>query len=393
MSKPTSELHSQYRGHFELSREVVYLNAAYMGPMPLRAAQSGIAAIEKRSRRYWQTSATEFFDASEDLRAEVAKLWNARADNIALVPSVSYGVETAAKNIHLAEGDEILIPAEDFPSNVYPWMEVAKKTGAKLITVPRPADFNWAQAMSEAMTDRTKLVSAPVSDWSDGTHFDLVQIEKACRARGAALIVDVSQSFGAVPFDVTKIDPDFVVSVGYKWQLGPYGLAYLYVANRWLNGTPLENNWITRSGSEDFSRLVEYKDAYQQGARRFDAGERTQFHLTPMALESLRLLSEISVPQIHAHVKSLTETLHSGLRDLRFEIAPREASCGHMIGARHERLANMATLAARLKTKNVFVSARGSALRISPHLYNDTEDVTRFLSTLEGELRGWVAER
>ncbi len=393
MSKLPSDLQNQFRSHFELSREVVYLNAAYMGPLPLRAAKAGIAAIEKRSHQCWQTASTDFFDPSEDLRAEVAKLWSARADNIALVPSVSYGVETAAKNIQFSEGDEILIPAEDFPSNVYPWMEVAKKTGAKLITVPRPENYNWAQAMIEAMSERTKLVSAPVCDWSDGTYFDLAQIVKACRARRAALIVDVSQSFGAVPFDVTKIDPDFVVSVGYKWQLGPYGLAYLYVANRWLNGTPLENNWITRAGSEDFSRLVEYKDAYQQGARRFDGGERTQFHLTPMALGALQLLSEVSVPQIHSHVQTLTETLHSGLRDLRFEIAPREASCGHMIGARHERLANMATLAARLKTKNVFVSARGSALRISPHLYNDAEDVARFLTVLEGELRGWVGER
>jgi selenocysteine lyase/cysteine desulfurase len=373
---------SKFRDHFALNRDISYLNAAYMGPMPIVSGQAGVNAVERRVARYWEFSPSEFFEATEKLRASVAILWGTLPRNIAIIPSVSYGAETAAHNIPLESGDEILIPQDDFPSDVYPWLEAAKRTGAVVNFVARPLDFDWTRAFLERIGPQTKIVSVPLSDWSDGTRFDLRSISQACKGAGARLVVDVSQSFGAVPFAISDFDPDFVFSVGYKWQLGPYGLSYMYVADRWHDGVPLENNWLNRRGSEDFSRLIEYRSEYQDGARRFDSGQRSQFNLTPMAVESMMLLREVTVSEIYTHVSGLVAELNESLLALGYLLPAPHFLAGHMLGARHRNWPDMSPLVKRLKERGVFVSARGSALRVSPHLYNDREDILRFLEAL-----------
>lgn len=379
-------MHKDFRGLFQLNPDGIYFNAAYMTPMPITAAQAGVDAIARRTSEVAGIAPGDFFEASEKLRANVASLWGTLPRNVALVPSVSYGVETAVKNIRLNPGAEILVPAEDFPSNIYPWREAARASGARVETVPRPTDANWTRAFLERMQASTAVVSVPLSDWADGTKFDLRPLATRCREIGARFLVDVSQSFGAVPFAIGEFEPDFLFSVGYKWQLGPYGLSYLFASDRWLDGQPIENNWLNRKGSEDFSRLIEYRDDFQEGARRFDSGERSQFQLTPMALESTRLLREITIPAIFSHVNPLVMELHERLIGLGFHLPPAERLAGHMLGARHRNWPDMAPLVRKLKERGVFVSARGAALRISPHLYNDRTDVERFIHLVRQEV-------
>ncbi len=355
--------------------------------MPIASAQAGVDAITRRTARYWETIPSDFFDASERLRSKVATLWGTMPRNVALIPSVSYGVETAVKNLRLQPGQEILLPQDDFPSDVYPWIEAARRDGAQLNFVHRPENGDWTGAFLACISPKTALVSVPLADWTDGAYFDLKQISRRAREVGARFIVDVSQSFGVVPFSIADFDPDFLFSTGYKWQLGPYGMAYLYVADRWLDGQPLENNWINRRGSEDFSRLIEYRGEYQDGARRFDAGERSQFHLTPMAVESLSLIYELTVPAIFAHVTSLVADIYEGLQGLGFNLPPAQFLAGHMLGARHRHWPDMNPLVKRLRDRGVHVSARGSAMRIAPHLYNDRQDVARLLGILAGEIK------
>lgn len=379
---------SSFRRHFVLPDDIIYLNAAYMTPLPVAAGQVGVAAIEKRTAGVWTTTASDFFEPSERLRAIVASLWGVIPRNVALVPSVSYGVETMVKNIHLDAGADILVPQDDFPSGIYPWADAANRARAQMVVVPRPNDFNWTQAVLNQLDRSVRagrkvaVVSIPYSDWSDGTCFDLRVISAACQAVGACLAVDLSQSFGAVPVAISEFEPDFLFSVGYKWQLGPYGLSYLYVADKWLGGVPMENGWLNRRGSDDFARLVEYQHEYQDGARRFDSGQRSQFQLTPMAIESLGLLREISIPAIFAHGNELVGLLHDQLSVLGFEVPPLHLLAGHMIGVRHKNWPDMAPLVKRLRERSIFVSARGSALRIAPHLYNTKEEIERFIIAL-----------
>lgn len=379
-------MNQSFKRHFALPSEIVYLNASYVGPMPVVASLAGQQAAEKRATHFYELTPSDFFESPEKLRATVATLWGTLPRNIALVPSVSYGVETAVKNISLKPGDEILVPQDDFPSNVYPWMEAAKRVGAQVRVAPRPADADWTLSVLEAMNERTAVASVPLCDWSDGTKFDLKTISQACRACGARFIVDVSQSFGAVPMAIGDFDPDYLFSVGYKWQMGPYGLSYMYVSDRCLDGAPLENAWLNRRGSEDFSRLIEYRDEYQDGARRFDSGQRSQFQLVPMALETMRFLREISLPTIYGHVSDLASELHDNLVAMGFQLAPLDRHAGHMLGARHRNWPDMTSLVKRLKDRGVFVSARGSCLRASPHLYNDALDIHRFIEALAREM-------
>lgn len=376
-----------FQDHFQLNKEIVYFNAAAWSPMPIASAQAGLDSITKRAARYHELTPHDFFEASERLRSKVAALWGTLPGNVALVPSVSYGVETAVKNLRLKRGVEALLPQADFPSDVYPWLESAMHEGARVCFVARPEVGDWTSAFLERIGPQTGVVSVPFADWTDGSYFDLKQISRRCKEVGAYLVVDVSQSFGAVPFAISDFEPDFLFSTGYKWQLGPYGLAYLYVADRWLEGAPVENNWINRRGSEDFSRLIEYRPEYQDGARRYDAGERSQFHLTPMALESMKLLHDLTVPAIFAHVTSLLADIYEGMQGLGFVLPPAQFLAGHMLGARHRNWPDMNPLVKRLKDRGVHVSARGPAMRVAPHLYNDRQDVARFLGILAAEIK------
>ena len=123
--------------------------------------------------------------------------------------------------------------------------------------------------------------------WTSGGRLDLVRIGEACRKLGAALVLDLTQSLGALPFSVgglknnlqNGVQPDFAVAASYKWLLGPYSVGLLYVAPKWQSGMPLEENWIQRANARDFSSLILYTEDYDAGARRFDMGERANFAL------------------------------------------------------------------------------------------------------------------
>jgi selenocysteine lyase/cysteine desulfurase len=120
---------------------------------------------------------------------------------------------------------------------------------------------------------------------------DLARVSEKLRDCGAKLVLDLTQSLGTASFDLSAIRPDFAIAAGYKWLLGPYTLGYAYIAPEYQSGLPLEEGWIVREGAEDFARLVDYADAYQHGARRFDMGERSGFQLVPAALDSLKWLN------------------------------------------------------------------------------------------------------
>src|SRR5690606_31037699 len=208
-----------------------------------------------------------------------ATLIGATADDIALVPSASYGLATAARNLPLRMGQKILLLEDQFPSNVYCWRARTEETGARLVTVPTPPDFDWTAAVLAAIDDDVAIASRPHNHWTDGARLDLAAIGAALRKRGAKLVVDATQSLGAMTFDLAAIQPDFLVAASYKWLLGPYSTGFLYVAPAYHAGEPLEYNWLNRRDSEDFTALVNYQDDYQVGARRFDMGERANFAL------------------------------------------------------------------------------------------------------------------
>jgi selenocysteine lyase/cysteine desulfurase len=372
------------RAAFEVPDEVAYLNCAYMSPLPSAVREAGAAAVARRARP-WEISVADFFTDAERLRALAARLTGADADGFAIVPSVSYGMAVAAANLHIAPGRRIVVLDEEFPSNILPWRALAARRDAALATVARPDDGDWTAAVAAAIDERTAIVAVPNCHWTDGGLVDLLRVGALAREAGASLVVDATQSLGALPLDLPAIRPDVLVAAAYKWLLGPYSLGLLYLAPSLRDGRPLEEGWIVRTGSEDFASLIDYQDAYQPGARRFDVGERSNFALLPMAIAALELILEWGVERIAAAIAPLTDLVEREAGRLGLGAPPAGSRAGHMTGL---RLAAPPPpdLPERLAAEGVHVSVRGRSIRVSPHVYNTAEDVARLGRALERAL-------
>jgi selenocysteine lyase/cysteine desulfurase len=366
---------------FDLPDDVTWINCAYMSPQLHTVSEAGKEAVMRKSRP-WQLRPEDFFTESEALRGLFAKLVGADAEGVALVPSASYGLAVAAANVPVRVGQRLLVLAEEFPSNVYPWRELAERSGGQVVYVRRPEDGDWTGALLAELDERAALVAVPHCHWTDGGRVDLVRVGARAREVGAALAVDATQSLGALPLSVAEVRPDFLVAAGYKWLMGPYSQSFLYVAPRFREGRPIEHNWLMRGGSEDFSRLVDYRDDFQPGARRFDVGERSNFVLVPMAMEALRQLLAWGVADIQETLRALTERVAKGARALTLEVPPEEQRAGHLVGLKR-RGGYGADMAVKLAARKVYVSVRGDSIRVSPHLYNTRADMDRLLEELD----------
>jgi selenocysteine lyase/cysteine desulfurase len=368
------------RDVFEIPENIAYLNCAYMSPQLRRAREIGERAVSRKSRP-WELTPDDFFDEVEEVRTLLARLVGGEAEGVAVIPSVSYGISVAAANVQVREGEKIVILEDQFPSNVYPWRELASRSGARLVTVPRPEDLDWTRALVEEIDADTAVVAAPNCHWTDGSFIDLVRVGASVREAGAALVIDAIQSLGALPFDVSEVRPDFMVAAAYKWLLGPYGVGFMYVAEEHRGGTPIEHNWINRRGSEHFAQLVDYQDAFQPGARRYDVGERSNFVLLPMAAEALRQLLDWGVENISETIGIVTDLVEQRAEERGMVAIPKQRRARHMIGLMLGPGAP-ADLATRLMHHDVFVSVRGASVRVAPHLYNTEEDVDRLFDVL-----------
>lgn len=372
------------RCHFDIPDGVTYLNVATMGPMPKSALAAGEEGLARKLHP-WHITSDDFFTGTQRLRPLLAELISADEDGIAIIPSASYGLATAARNISLRHGQDILILADQFPSNVYTWRTAAEATGAHLKTVDTSGNQSLSDALLAAITTNTGLVAVSQVRWTDGALLDLHAISEKCRAVGAALVLDLSQSCGAMNFDISAIQPDFIVSVGYKWLLGPYGLSFMYVAPQHRNGQPLEQNWIARKGSEDFSRLIDYQDDYAPGAQRFDMGERSNFALLPALEAAVRLLLDWGIANIETSLAAQNAALADRLADIGLATPPEAERGPHYLGALLPPAAPP-DLVSRLKAEDIHVSQRGQRLRITPHLFNTEDDFSRLVERLKQHL-------
>ena len=372
------------RSSFDVPADIAYFNTANMSPHLHGVRQAGEVALRRRSRP-WTISADDWFTDAEHLRGLFAGLIGADDDGVALVPATSYGLAVAARNLALNPDDGILVLAEEYPSGVYTWRAAARATGARLVTVERADGRSWTEAVLAALDERITVVSVPNVHWTDGALIDLPVVAERSHAIGARLVVDGSQSIGAMPFDVDELRPDFVVTVGYKWLLGPFGVAYLYVAEEHRGGEPVEQNWINRADSQDFARLVDYRDEYQPGARRFDVGQRTKFELVPMAVAALEQITAWGVDTVAEALAAVTAAIGSRTGEIGLRAAPPEERGPHMLGVELPDDVREGVVPA-LAAANCFASVRGRSLRIAPHLHTTEADVDRLVRTLESHL-------
>jgi selenocysteine lyase/cysteine desulfurase len=376
------------RALFEMPRSVCYLNSASYSPLPLRTLDAGRAAVERKGTPWtldWSFASQQY----ERARAAAARLINADASDIALISSVSYGVATAAKVLAIARGTRVIVLQDDHSSPVLEWHARADAGGFTLETVRRPDDGDWTSAVLEAIA---RPGAAPVSlasissvHWSDGGLIEVEQIAVALRQQGASFVVDATQSAGVLAMDVRRLDPDFVIFPTYKWLLGPYGRAFLYVARRHQGGVPLEQ---TASGRRDVraENAVYFGDlSYVADARRYDMGERDHFISMEMASIGMEMMADWGAAAVTERLAMLTERIADGLRDTSVQMPQRHVRAPHILSLSFkDGLPKGLTEA--LASEGVYVAARLGRLRVSPHVYNDDEDAARFVAALAKRL-------
>lgn len=365
---------------FEIPDDVAYLNCGYMAPLMRSVTEAGIAGVTQKARP-WTITSRDFFDSSEQARALFARLVSAQPGDVALIPAASYGVSVAARNVRFAKGQRVVLLADQFPSHVYSWRDLVARRGGEIVTVERPEAGDLTAAVLAAIDERAAVVALPHCRWTDGALVDLERVGARCRAVGAALVVDATQSLGALPFDVRKVQPDFLIGAAYKWLLGPYSIGFLYAAPTWHEGEPLEHGWITRAGSENFAGLTRYRDDFQPGARRFDVGERSNFALVPMASAALRQILDWGVEAIAETLTRRTGEIAQRAAALGLSALPLGERAGHYLGLQFAD-GVPAGLPDALAREHVYVSVRGSSVRVTPHLYNSDADVERLFEAL-----------
>ncbi len=379
-----SDLHlTCQKSLFDLEDGVTYLNCAYMSPLLRSTMDAGVAGLRQKARPY-HLQVDDFFQPLEKLKSLFAELIGCpNSQQIALQPSASYGLSTVCKNLRIKKGGNMVLPGGQFPSNVYPFRELAKKKDLEIRTIEPPSNFAhrgciWNQMILDAVDENTICVAISQCHWADGTLFNLEAIRQKTRECKAALIVDGTQSVGAMPFDVKVIQPDALICAAYKFLLGPYASALAYFSPEFDRGEPLEYNWFNRRDSHQFQHLVNYQDEYRPGAYRYNMGEAAHFIAVPMLISAIEQLLVWTPHAIQEYCRSLVEPFLKTAEKKGYQFE-NEYRGHHLIGLYLPPEKDVDLLKERLASNRVFVSYRGDAIRVSPHVYNDTVD----LETLE----------
>jgi selenocysteine lyase/cysteine desulfurase len=392
MQTPSSAPLTCQRDLFSLPDGHCYLNSAFMGPLPRLVEQAGVAALAARSSPIGLTP-QDFFEPAERTRALCARLVNADPERVAFVPTVAYATAIIAKNLRPRSGQNVVMLGDMFPSNVYAWRNW-RADGVAMRMVPAPEAPWWSQsteasraelwndAVVEAIDSDTVLVAVEPAHWTDGTLFDLERIGRRCREVGAAFVVDATQTVGAMPFDVQRVQPDALVVHSYKSMLANYGLGFAVFSNRFLDASPLEESWLTRTGSENFARLVDYEDRYAPGMRRFDTSLRANPTMIVMLEAACRLLLEWQPRRVRDYLLQIERRPVDRMRSLGFEVAGDAERCANLFGVKLPVGMDPEACRLHLARQRIHVAVRGNAVRVSPHVYNDEHDLEQLADAL-----------
>jgi len=378
------------RGLFEMPRDICYLNSASYSPLPLRTQEAGRAAVGRKGTP-WTLEASFANRQHERARLAAARLINADAADIALIPSISYGVATAAKLLTLPRGARVLVLENDHSSPVLEWQTRADAQGFAIETIRQPDDGDWTSAVLASIerpgAPPVALASISSVHWSDGGLIDVQKVGAALRRHGAVFLIDATHGVGVLAMDVKRLDPDFAIFPTYKWLLGPYGRAFIYIARRHQDGIPLEQTAFGRRDVHSENAVYFTDTRYVPDARRFDMGERDHFISMEMAAIGMEMMAEWGAAAIEQRLAMLTERIAEGVRGTGVRVADRHLRAPHVLSLGFQD-GLPAGLVEGLASEGIYVAARLRRMRVSPHVFNDELDADRFVAALTRRLRG-----
>ena len=370
---------------FPVLRHVQFFNHAGVAPV----SQAGAAAMAKFVNELRQTVylGAKWYADIEALRASAARLMNAQPEEIAFIKNTSEGLCTVAKGIAWKPGDRIITTNVEYPANIYPWMDAAKRHGCELVLVPEQTDANGRRQvpleaiLKEIDHPRTRLVTLSHVEFASGQRNDLAAIGARCREQGKLLCVDAIQSLGVLPVDVQAMNIDFLSADGHKWLLGPEGAGVLYIRRELQDQVqPLVVGWMNVINAEQFGQ---YDYTLKPDARRYESGSHNVCGLLGLKA-SLELLETLGTAAVAERLRVLTDRLIAGLADKGYAIvSPRDGDQWSGIvafaSARHDHETIFKQLRKEYKTE---IAVREGRLRVSPHFYNTEDQMDRLIDRL-----------
>ncbi|AEH02597.1 aminotransferase class V-fold PLP-dependent enzyme [Lacinutrix sp. 5H-3-7-4] len=379
-------MHQQHL--FDIPEDVSYLNTASLSPSLKTSEIAGLESVLQKSRPF-TIPTSNYFEPVTKLKQLFAKVIDVDNYNrIATIPSVSYGIATVTKNITLNPEDEILIIGEQFPSNYYAWQKLADQNNAtiKTVTIPQAQQNrtrDWNTLILNSISSNTAVIAMGNIHWSNGSLFNLKAISKKAKANNSLLIIDGSQSIGALPFSVKEINPDAVICAGYKWLFGPYGCAYAYFGAYFDNGEPIEENWTNRLNSENLSQLTQYQNQYKPLANRYCAGEHASFIYVNMQIKALEQVLKWSPLDIQNYCKLITKETVNTLQGLGCFIDDDHYRSHHLFGVELPKTIDIDLLKTKLTKQKIYVSFRGKYIRLSCHYFNTERHFKKLVNCIK----------
>jgi len=371
---------------FSIDNDVHYLNCAYKAPLLKSAEQAALNALIK-DRNPYNLKVEDFFNDVNKVKIEFGKLINSDKDNVALIPSSSYGFSSILNNIKSNEGKIAITIKDEFPGSYFCLKKWVKENKNELQVIsPLIESHNvgedWNHKILKSINKHTSLVLMSSIHWMNGTKFNLKEIGNKCKKNGAKFIVDGTQSVGAMKMDVNEFNIDALVCASYKWLFGPYSMGLAYLSDEFQNGDPIEESWMNRTNASNFSSLTEYDSKYQIKSNRFDVGEKSNFLLMPILLEGLKQINEWSVDNIYNYCENLSQPIKNKLSEMGILFEDNKYFSPHLFSLNLPKNVNPILLKSNLEKNQVFISLRGDFLRVSLNVFNNKKDVNKLIDVI-----------
>lgn len=366
------------RVQFPVTRNYIYFNHAAIAPISQKV-QEQVSSCMQKYCEYGIVCNREFLDIVEDTRRLAAQFINAHPSEIAFVKNTTQGLLLAANGIEWKRGDNVVIPEREFPANVFPWLALERR-GVEVRFAPLINGTYTLDNIRRVVNERTRAISVSAVSFIDGFRCNLAEIGRFCKEREIFFVVDAIQALGAVDVDVKGCHIDLLSADSHKWLLGPQGIGIAYVSKNALDALTVSNmGWMSMTEESDHLR---YDIRLRPCAARFEEGTLNIFGIVGLKA-ALEMLSGIGLPAIYDRILELTDSLVTGLTERGYEVrsSMKLSERSGIVSFTHVQLP-VKDIYRKLYERNVVCALRDNAIRISPHFYNNGNDINRFLDIL-----------
>ncbi len=368
----------RYRREFPIVAQYIYFNHAAVSPFSTRVKEA-VESVSENLLRHGYLCAEELFGRADEVRDAAARLIGGESEEIAFTKNTTQGVLIAANGIHWRSGDNVVMPSIEFPANAYPWIALSLR-GVEIRMVEPDEGRVTAEMLADACDQRTRLITTSFVQFSTGYRIDLTELGDFCRHRGMYLHVDGIQALGMIDCDVKKLKIDFLSTGGQKWLLAMPGAGFFYCRKELLDEIGVWNpGWHGVAERWDF---LNYDLTYRDSAGRFEEGS-LNLHAIFALGASIDMFLEIGMPKVEERILSITDSLARGLEDRGYQVtSPRRSGEHSGIICFVHPTRKTEDIQKTISDAGVVCGIREGAIRLSPHFYNNEEDVEKFLTLL-----------